>query len=264
MKKILIFLVVCILTTSCAFGAAVSKKVSKAAIDLEFETKDGFLLTSKLYLPSEKRKKYPLVVLMHSIGYSSSYWLDMQAKYNQAGFAVLAVDFRGHGKSIYTASFKKTHWLYMSDKVFMKYPDDILDLLVYVSENYKNISASNLVFVGSDIGANTAILAAKKLKTKPAALVLISPSEKFKGLYTPIALADLGNTPILVVVSKKDRYSNNQAYYLKKFAQGKYEMKIYPYGGVGMLLLKVNPHATLDIVNWTVNQFNSKVGQVKK
>ncbi|MDD3238149.1 MAG: alpha/beta fold hydrolase [Candidatus Gastranaerophilales bacterium] len=259
MKKFIIFIVVCIFTTSCAFGAALSKKVSKASIDLEVETKDGFLLTSKLYMPKEKRKKYPLVVLLHSLGYSSAYWIDLQSKFNQAGFAVLEMDFRGHGKSIYTANFRKTNWRYMSEKTYKKYPSDVCDVLLYVSENYKNISVSNMAIVGADIGANTAILASSKLKTKPIALVLISPSAKFKGLYTPIILADIGNVPICVPLSAKDRYSQTQAYYLKRFAQGPYYIKTYPYGGIGMLILKVNKGITTDIVNWTVQEFNSKL-----
>ncbi len=240
------------------YAAGVSKKSSKADVEIEFETKDGFLIHGKLSLPKEKRAKYPLVVLLHSIGYSSKYWGNMPTLFNQAGFAVLAVDFRGHGASIYDKNFRKKHWLYMSDKSYMDYPTDILSLLVYVSENYKNVSATNFAIIGADIGANTAVLVADKLKVKPAAMVLISPSTKFKGLYIPIALANLGSTPIFVGVSSKDEYSIKQVNYIKRFAQGKFEVKSYPHGGIGMLMLKVNPSMSVDIVNWVVKQYNAK------
>ncbi len=250
-------LIFCFTTVTAAFSAGVSKKSSKSDIDIEFETKDGFLIHGKLSLPKEKRAKYPLVVLLHSIGYSSKYWLDMPSQFNQAGFAVLAVDFRGHGSSTYDKNFKKKYWLYMSEKSYLEYPSDILSLIQYMGENYKNISISHMVIVGADIGANTAVLVADKMKVKPKAIVLLSPSTKFKGLYIPISLANLGSTPILVGISGKDKYSISQANYLKRFAQGEFTIKAYPNGGIGILMLKVNPGMNVDIVNWVVKKYNA-------
>lgn len=266
-RKVILFfitlLVLCVMTVNCSFAVGVSKKSSKADIDIEFQTKDNFLLHGKLALPKEKRAKYPLVVLLHSIGYSSKYWGNIQPQLVNAGFAVLSIDFRGHGASIYTAGFKKKNWLYMSDKSYLEYPTDILSFLVYVNDNYKNVSISHMAIVGADIGANTAILVADKLKIKPEVLVLISPSIKFKGLYTPIALANLGSTPIYVDVSAKDAYSKGQAAYLKRFAQGKFAIKAYPNGGIGMLMLKVNKGMDTDIVASIVQQFNAAAAAKK-
>lgn len=264
MKKIIILSLVCILATSFAFAAADGKKSSKNAIDIEFQTKDGFLLKSKLSLPTEKRAKYPMVVMMHSLGYSSAYWQDIPNKFRQAGFAVLEIDLRGHGKSIYDANFKKTNWFYLTNKSYAKYPKDVLNLLVYINENYKNIAVSHLVFIGADIGANTAILAASQLKTKPVSMVLISPSVEFKGLYTPIALTDGGKEPILVMFSQRDLHSKKEAATLLKFAQGEFDIKTYPNGGPGMLMLKVNPSMSSDIVNWVVKKFNATAAPSKK
>lgn len=259
MKKLIIFIVVCLFTSSCTFAAGVSKKSDKTVAEIEIETKDGYVLASKLFFPKEKRKKYPLVVLLHSIGYSSAYWLNIQTKFQKAGFAVLTVDFRGHGKSIYNSSFRKVNWLYMPETSYLRYPNDILDLLVYVNDNYKNVAVSHMAFVGADIGANTAILVSTKLQTKPVAIAMISPAIKFKGLYIPIALAELGNVPMYAAYSEKDRHSKTQVFYLKKFAQGNFDIHPYPYGGIGMLMLKVNHNMDVDIVNWVVSQFNNSV-----
>lgn len=254
---LVMFLALCMLTVTFSYAAGVSKKASKEGTDIEFETKDGFLLHGMLYLPKEKRSKYPLVLLLHSLGYSSKYWENIPPKLTNAGFAVLTVDFRGHGASIYDKNFRKKNWMYMSDKSYLKYPDDILSFLVYLNDNYKNVSVSHMAIVGADIGANTAILVSDKLKIKPEALVLISPSIKFKDLYTPIALANLGSTPIMVDISGKDLYSKSQANYLKRFAQGEFDIKTYPNGGIGMLMLKVNPGMDTDIVAFVVQKFNA-------
>ncbi len=252
MKKFIILVLVVILTGNLAFAAT---KKEKSVLDISYETKDKFLIKAKLSLPFEKRERYPMVVLMHSIGYSSEYWLDLPTKLRQAGFAVLEVDFRGHGKSIYDANLKKINWYYLSAKAYGKFPQDVLGLLLYINQNYKKISVSNLVFVGADIGANTAILSASQLKTKPVLMVLISPSRQFKGLYTPIALTDI-KCPILVIYSQKDTRSKIEAANLAKFAQNSYSIKTYPNGGPGMLMLKVNKNMDTDIANWITQKLN--------
>ena len=87
---------------------------------------------------------------------------------------------------------------------------------------------------------------------KPSCIVLISPTKSFKGLYTPLAIANIGSVPILAMASVRDRYSYNETLYLKRFAQGDYEVKTYPSGGMGMLMLKANPNMSSDIVNWVM------------
>ena len=74
MRKLILLLIVCIFMTSATYAAVstgVSKKPTSSTVSIEMETKDGFLLTAKLSYPSVQQKKYPLVVLLHSIGYSS-------------------------------------------------------------------------------------------------------------------------------------------------------------------------------------------------
>lgn len=257
MKKILICLMLIVLSATGAFAAVASKSKSSTVTDIQMETKDGFVINAKLYVPKKKHKKYPLVVLLHSLGYSSKYWGNIPNDFEKAGLAVLAIDFRGHGASINDTNFKKYNWIYMSKTTYSHYPQDVLDMLVYVNDNYKNIAVNHIAFIGADIGANTAILAADKLKTKPVAMVLISPMVKFKGLYTPIALADLGSTPILFVYSEKDRYSKNQTKYLRRFVQGLCGEKVYPNGGIGMLMLKLNKGMDVNLTNWIVIQFNN-------
>ncbi len=264
MKKILICLMLIVLSATTAFGAAASKNKSSKAIDIEMETKDGFVITAKLYTPPKKNKKYPLVVLLHSLGYSSKYWGSIPTDFQKAGLAVLAVDFRGHGTSVNDTKFRKYNWIYMPKTTYSHYPQDVLDLLVYVNDNYKNVAVNHLAFIGADIGANTAILASQKLKTNPVAMVLICPTEKFKGLYTPIAIANLGKTPILFVYSGKDSYSKGQTAYLKRFVQGAYGEKVFPNGGFGMLMLKLNKGMDITLTNWVVSQFNASFTAPKK
>lgn len=251
MKKFLIILIaMMLLAPTASFAAAKKKRVG--FINITYETKDSFVLKSKLFYPTTPQKVHPVVIMLHSIGYSSDYWEPLVKEFVQNGVAVFVVDLRGHGQSVYDSNFKISSWRYFTNKQFAKYPVDVSEILKYLAMNYKDISPTKYAIIGADIGANTAILASEKLVNKPKALVLMSPTRDFKGLYTPIAMTNLGNIPIMTIVSAKDRHSYSEAQTLKKFAQSTYDLKVYPAGGMGMLMLKVNPTMKNDIVNWTL------------
>ena len=247
MKKIvLIILAILIFVPANAFAAA--KKSASTLIT--YETKDNFVIKSKLLYPKEQKASYPLVIMLHSLGYSSTYWTTVPQKFLDNGAAVLLIDLRGHGGSSYDTNFKIQSWIKYTDKQFARYPQDVVDVMTYVLTNYTNLNQHNYAVIGADIGANTAILATEKIKVKPRCLVLISASRNFKGLYTPISFTNSSMRPVLAIASQRDPYSMKELYELKKFSQNRYDVKTYPHGGTGMLMLKVNPTMSDDIVNW--------------
>ncbi len=252
MKRIflIVFSAICFAMAFACPDAQAAPKKKVGYVNLTYETKDSFVIKSKLFYPAQEAEVYPVVVLLHSLGYSGEYWGNLVKSFIDSGVAVFVVDLRGHGASVYDSNFKIRSWRYYSDTTFAKYPQDITEILRYLASNYKNISTTKYAIVGADIGANTAILASEKLYAKPSCLVLISPSRNFKNLYTPISLANLGEIPVLSIASVSDRFSYGEVQQLKKFAQGEYEMKTYPSGGMGMLMLKANTSMTADIVNW--------------
>ena len=251
MKKFLILIItLLLLTPTLSFASTNTNKKKVGYVSITYETKDSFVIKSKLFYPLFPKKVYPIVVMIHSIGYSSEYWGELTQEFTNNGIAVLQIDMRGHGQSIYDSNFKIRSWQYYTEKNYAKYPNDVAEILKYLAMNYKNISTTKYAILGADIGANTAILAAEKMPNKPSCLVLISPTREYKGLYTPIAMTNLGSMPLLSIVSIRDKYSVQESEVLKKFAQGSFEIKKYPAGGMGMLMLKVNPSMGTDIVNW--------------
>lgn len=240
-----------------------TKKTTKnKTIKIEYETQDKFLISANLVYPKTKEKIYPLVVLLHSIGENSNQWANLPDKLLESGFAVLKVDLRGHGESIYNIDLNKKYWQNLSLKAYAKYPSDIAGLLNYVKQEHKNISISHYAIVGADIGASTAILSSQIMKNKPFALVLISPQTNFKGLYVPIALADLPSTNILFVYSKLDNKTVKEVKSIKRFAQAQTKEQVYPAGGTGMILLKNNKDADYDITNWCADEFNKYIEKI--
>lgn len=259
MKKLVLLAVLFVaFLFSSANGFAAETEV-KNVFDIEYETTDNFIMKSKLTYPNEQKNMYPLVVLLHSLGYSSEHWGSLKSDFMAAGVAVLEIDLKGHGQSSTDAYFKRRSWIYFNDKAFQLYPEEVLAIVNLVLDEHKNISANHVSYVGADIGANVAIWVSALSKVKPVCLMLISPHVEFKGLYAPIKLANAGNVPILAIAAQKDFVSVKQLDELKKYAQGDYKTKIYPNGGTGMLMLKVNKDMHYDIVNWAVERLNEKI-----
>lgn len=249
MKKILL-LVLAIFVFSGTVESAYCKTIKK---NIEVQTKDSRILKATLtYVKIDGVQKYPTVLLLHSLGYSSENWGNLISDLNNAGYAVIAMDFRGHGKSIYNGKFQKRSWVYFKPKAYLKFPSDVMAVLNQAQKQYKKVDLSHLAIVGADIGANTAVIVAKQLPKKPKTLVLISPTTKFKGLYIPIDMAEMGAIPVLSMVSKKDGYCLQEQQKLAKYSQGGFYAKNYPYGGMGMMMIKSNPSMAQDITKWVI------------
>src|SRR5574344_1613158 len=92
---ILIILFMLIFATMSDVAAAKTAKkppstVTKRVYDVE--TKDGFVLKAYLSYPKTQLDSYPVVILLHSLGYNYSYYESFAKKLNNDGFAVLGMD----------------------------------------------------------------------------------------------------------------------------------------------------------------------------
>ncbi|MDD3013534.1 MAG: alpha/beta fold hydrolase [Candidatus Gastranaerophilales bacterium] len=224
---------------------------------IQYQGKDGFNITGVLDVPNEAsvKKKVPLVIFLHSLGGSKRDWKTLPNLVKGLGCATLNIDLRGHGQSILDRRSKKRYWPNFKNLEFSKYPDDVNQGIKYIKDNYPEINVSKIAIIGSDIGANTAILAGSKDFRKVKALILLSPTSFYKGLDTRIPLADYGIHPVLIIVSQSDRYAYNDSTDLIKYAQGKKQLKVYPFGGSGVDLLQFQPESKSLIVDWIKTNF---------
>jgi pimeloyl-ACP methyl ester carboxylesterase len=86
---------------AAAATPAVKRRPGVAAPQaVQFQTADWVQLDGTFY-PSDRGKQAPCVLLLHQLGGNSRQegWEDLAADLQAAGYAVLAFDFRGHGKS---------------------------------------------------------------------------------------------------------------------------------------------------------------------
>ncbi len=218
------------------------------------ETSDGQIISAGLRYPKTKKKSYPTVILLHSIGKTSKGWLPEQIRLTNEGYAVLTLDFRGHGKSVFDKAFHQKSWITYKHAQFEKFPSDVIAVIEKVQKETKKADFNNYAIIGSDIGANTAVLTAKELKNKPKALILISPQMTFKGLYIPVAMTEIGNTPILAITSKTNLRFLEEQQNLAKFAQSTYDIYNTEVGGADMTIIMQYPE-TIDIMTDWLKQY---------
>ena len=242
LKKVFNVILVFVFTMSGVFEAAAKKKkkpyISKT---IEVTTQDSHIMKAQLMYPRTPKEvklknPYPVIIFLHSLGYSSSQWQDLPYTFVKQGYAVMLVDLRGHGISNKDAKFRVKSWTYFSPKTYKKYPSDVIALINKAKQTNKKVSFSDYSVIGGDIGANTGVLVGQTLHVKPKAMVLLTPYQQFKGLN--IFDYKLGTTPILVMCCKSDKYAVCQEVSLKTFSKGKFVINNTNYPISGMMILQ--------------------------
>jgi len=255
MKKILAFLFIfaVFFAFSSSAYAAEKKKQKKVVTRVEFETRDKFLLVGDLYFADQKKPARPLVVLLHSYGLRGMDFAPLARDLRAKNYNVLALDLRGHGRSVRLSNLKfKSRNSFTKDD-WARFPYDAIEAVEFIKKNYPKINADEFYFIGADIGASSAVLAADKMKNKPVRMVLISPYLNFKGLDISSVIPKLNTVPMMIVASKSDKTSFAQADIVSRLVHSEVKTDYYDEGGSGVMLLKRNPLSYLTIVNYIIS-----------
>lgn len=251
MKKLLIILSLFLLFLNTAMAA----NMKIATSEYKVTTPDGFVMYATLQYPKDKKKmEYKTVVLLHSLGYDSEWWSNLPDLLLKEGYAVLLVDLRGHGKSVYNTKLIRLSWKNMTNKAFSKYPEDVYSVIDTVKNENKRKFFNEWAIVGVDIGASSAICLTNKVPYKPKTVVLISPVVNAKGIYVPVKLAEINDVDMLSITGKTDIAGQNAEDYLKKFAQGVFASYVSDSRNTGMLMFKSDLTLTSVITSW-INQY---------
>ena len=244
--KIALFIIFLLSCFCISYTFAATKKTASTKHKIEFTTKDKFILSGDLYIANKKSDK-PLVVALHSFSLNAKKWTDLAQNLRLKGYNVLAMDLRGHGRSIYNENLKLRSRYKFTKKDWQKLPNDVITSINYVKSNYPAINCNEVIFIGADIGASAGVLAGVNLKKQPVKFVIISPMIDFKGLYIPIQIANYTDTRFLILLSKSDKIL------FKLHTKQDPIIKTYPIGGPGNQLIRSNPSAMDDIVNFIIN-----------
>lgn len=241
--------------------------------DITLPASDRLVINGRLYDPSQKSeedeantkapaaaeeeivKKYPLVILLHGINGNFTEWGDIPAKLVKAGYAVFAMDLRGHGKSIRYANGRKKSWRKFGIGDWNMMPRDIDSILAFFakSEDYPQVDTRRVSLIGSSLGANVALVAASRNRPSVKAIVLLSPGLEYKGLSATPAVLYYQN-PSLIIAGQEDPYASNSAETIYKWSQGPKSIRIYKDIGQGLDMMKNEPTLQQEILSWLTSK----------
>jgi dienelactone hydrolase len=204
--------------------------------ELAFAGAEGLELKTTFSVPGGAGP-FPGIILLHMLGSNRGIWeqVGLIDTLVTNGYAVLAVDMRGHGET-----GGSDDWTLAAED---------LNLLWDAFTGRSDVDETRTAVVGASIGANMALVAGVD---QPAvrAVVLLSPGLDYRGVAAEDAITRYGERPILLVAAEDDPYSADSARALAEAAQGEAMAQVYPAAGHGTNMFGVEPDLTSLIITW--------------
>jgi dienelactone hydrolase len=219
--RLLLWLVAAVaLVCSPAIDAATGRRVT-------LRTEDGVTLNGAVYEPS--RQPAPGIVLLPMYRRSHVDWEPVASQLADAGFAVLAIDFRSsEDLGSLSADVRAA-------KAFLRGRTDVIP--------------SRIGFAGASIGANLALIDAAE---DPAvqSVALLSPGMDYRGLRTEAAMKKFGARAAFLVGSVKDPYARRSITHLATVGPGARVVRLTEALGHGTTMLMRDPELAGALVDW--------------
>lgn len=182
-----------------------------------------------------------VVVLLHMLGQDRTSWGAVPQTLAEAGFAVIAPDFRGHGASRTTNS-GELDWKQFKSTDFGNIGSDVASA---VSEGLLRSGHTRAAILGAAFGANVAFIS-ERSDPRIAAFVLLSPGESYRGWKLPPPDSGV-SIPILAVSAADDDYALVSARKLKA-AEPSLTLLEFEKGGHGTFLFDSQPQLLDSII----------------
>jgi pimeloyl-ACP methyl ester carboxylesterase len=257
--------------------------------DVDFKMKDGLSLHARLYdpvlreppkveegaeeeepdpeaapPPPKEIKKYPTILLLHSLNGNFDDWGNLPSQLVKKGYAVLSVDLRGHGKSTKMGKNKLVSWRTMDEADWMKIPSDLEKLVSYFQDHktYPEVDNTRVALMGGGLGANIALYTAAKTKLPTQALVLLSPSMNYKGFQANQAVLYYTN-PVFIAAGQEDPTLQKAAEQIYKWSQGPKSLRVYKDIGQGPDMVRQDPALKQEVMGWLIKKMTPTVRIVK-
>jgi dienelactone hydrolase len=201
----------------------------------EIEASDGLKLVGTYYAPVDIPAPWPGVILLHMLGSDRSTWDAYATQLADAGFAVFALDMRGHGETGGEVDWDLAEidlqrvWDYLSAK--------------------QDFDPDRMGIIGASIGANMALIGGAD---EPSArtVILLSPGLNYQGVETEAAMTTYGARPVLIAASQEDTYSADSSHKLEQLALGEVRLEMYEGAGHGTFMLENEPGLGGLIIEW--------------
>ncbi len=206
---------------------------------LTFEGADGLAIAATLTRPGGTGP-FPGVILLHMLGSERGVWADvgLVEALAGAGYAVLAVDMRGHGETGGAAD-----WTLAADDL-----GRVWDAFVALD----SVDDARTAVIGASIGANMALRLGVD-RPDIRAVVALSPGLDYRGVTTAELPAAYGDRPLLLVASEDDAYAADSVRALAESAADP-RVEMYATAGHGTNMFAAAPELTPLLIGWLDDQ----------
>jgi pimeloyl-ACP methyl ester carboxylesterase len=210
--------------------------LSKSSIMLKAE--DGVDIAATYYKPLKEEP--PGVILLHMLNKDRFTWDPFAKRLQEEGYAVLAIDLRGHGESI-----NQGKWQDFNEMDFNSMINDARAAKTYIEQT---LEPRRYIMIGASIGANVALNYAAA-DDDIDAVILLSPGETYRGVNVIGAVNLYGERPLLIAASKEDDYSYKSSNKLHTLAE-KSTFRKYEDAGHGTDMFNAPIGLDFLILNW--------------
>jgi dienelactone hydrolase len=222
-----------------AFTLPVSLALAAEPQAVTFTARDGAQVSGVLHVP--EKTPAPGVVLLPMLGRTHRDWDQAAARFVEAGFAVLAVDFRHTAPADPDAA----------DSVRSPHAALVLDAeaaRAYLAAR-PEVNPARIGMAGASLGANVAVLAAAN-DSSVRSLALLSVSLDYRGLKLEQALKTFASRPALLVASSEDPFALRSARQAVTMGDGARELRVLSGAGHGAVMLARDPDLATALVDW--------------
>jgi pimeloyl-ACP methyl ester carboxylesterase len=203
-------------------GAATGRRVMVRA-------EDGVTLAGAYYEPS--RRPAPGILLLPMLRRSHDDWDAAASRLADAGFAVLAIDFRAAEADLGSLGL------------------DVRGAKAFLRER-PEVVATMMGIAGGSIGANLAVIDGAD-DPSVRSIALLSPGLDYRGLRIEAAMKKFGARPVLLVGSTKDPYAWRTIRLLSSGGGGgTREVRLTDSVAHGTVLLSRDPELASALVDW--------------
>jgi dienelactone hydrolase len=179
------------------------------AIDAEratFAASDGHKpLVGDYFAPPRDVDSAPMVILLHMYRSDRSAWKPLIKPLHEAGFAVLAIDMRGHGKN---ANRKTRQRVVRRDPaVFAEMANDVRGAYDWLAKQDR-VDRSRFAVVGASVGCSVALRYAG-IDPSVDAVVCLTPGTDYLGLDSVTDAEKVKGRHVLLIANEDERQASD-------------------------------------------------------
>jgi pimeloyl-ACP methyl ester carboxylesterase len=178
---------------------------------VSFLTSDGITVVGT-FVPAKKLRA-PALLLLHMLGRDKNTYAPVIPALREAGYGLLALDFRGHGDST-EKNRQKFSWEDFEEADWKGTLIDAQEALAVLRKE-RGVDPERIGIIGASIGANIALTAAGN-DPGVRSLVLLSPGADYRGIPAEPGAIKSKDRPALIAVAQDDSYSHDSSQALSK------------------------------------------------